>query len=90
MTEEMTHALTTLGNFETGSIVSVHGKMLGVTYDDDRLDSKSQGLCLADLMLPEMQVGRTFGQLSCCGVSLAWLKRHARALRDFVAALPTS
>ena len=52
--EEMTHALTTLGNFETDYIVSVHGKMLGVTYDDDRFDSNSRGLCLADLILPEM------------------------------------
>ena len=57
----MTHVLTTLGNFETDSIVSLHGKILGVTYDDDRFDSNTRGLCLVDLILPEMQVGRTVG-----------------------------
>ncbi len=65
----MTHVLTTLGNFETDSIVSLHGKILGVTYDDDRFDSNTRGLCLVDLILPEMQVGRTVGQLSSRGAS---------------------
>lgn len=84
MIEEMTHALTTLGDFETDTIVSVLGETLDVAYYDDWFDSNPRGLCLADLILFEMQVGRTVGQLSRCGASLDWLKDHARALRDLV------
>ena len=85
--EEMTHALTTLGDFETDTIVSVLGEMLDVAYYDDWFDSNPRGLCFADLILLEMQVGRTVGQLSRRGASLAWLKEHARTLRDLVPVL---
>ena len=87
MIEEMTHALTTLGDFETVSTVSVRGKMPDVAYYDGWLDSNPRGFCLADLILREMQVGRTVGQLSHRGASLGWLRDHARTLSEFVPVL---
>ncbi len=85
--EQMTYALTTLSDFETDSIVSVFGKMLDVAYYDDWFDSNPRGLCLADLILLEMQIGRNVGQFSRRGASLDWLKDHTQALRDLVPVL---
>ena len=90
MIEETVHALTTLGDFETDStMVSVLGKTLDFTYYDDWFDSNPRGLCAADLILLEMQVGRALGRLSRRGGSLEWLEEHSHALREILPTLRT-
>ncbi len=89
MIEETVHALTTLGDFETDSIISVLGETLDVIYYDDWFDRNPKGLCAADLILLEMQVGRTLGQLSRRGRSLEWLDEHSRALHELTPTLRT-
>ena len=87
MTYERTHALKSLGEFEADTVVSLLGEMSDVAYYDDWFDSNLRGLCLADLMLLEKQVGRAFGQFSRRAAPLDWLENHAHALRELAPVL---
>jgi len=89
MIEETVHALTTLGDFETDSIISVLGETPDVTYYDDWFDRNPRGLCAADLILLELQVGRTLGHFSRRGRSLEWLDEHSESLRELAPILQT-
>ncbi len=82
MIEETLHALTTLGDFDSDAIISVLGETPDVTYYDDWFERNPRGLCAADLIMLEMQVGRTLGQFSRRGRSLEWLEEHSESLRE--------
>ncbi|MBM7068650.1 hypothetical protein [Actibacterium sp. 188UL27-1] len=82
--EEVVHALTTLGDFDSAKILSVLGKNLDVDHYDEWFEKNPSGLCLADLYLLEMMIGQTVGDQFTTQPPLAWLADQAGALGTLI------
>lgn len=80
LVEEVTHALTTLGDFETQEMISILGKNLNVQFYDDWFEINPTGLCLADLLLLDMQIGADLGSSSHHYSATEWMETNAIAI----------